>query len=235
MFAERAPQGEIRLTALRLRGASTYRPGNLLADLARFLRDRAGLQVRIREQVYNTFLSPDLLEDPVHFLFQCEGGWKDRMVYFSDEERGRLGEYLRNGGFLFVEGDNRFLREMIGQLRIALRGEGELFEIPAAHPLYHSFYDFERGFPGELKGGLEEIPVKEWTYPVASSAGGEALGLWGIEVEGRLAAVFSDLGLLRDWAPDPAFGEDSGGDPERPLKSPALAAATNLVMYALRR
>ena len=68
-----------------------------------------------------------------------------------------MGRYLREGGFLFIEGNNRFLREMAGHLRSVLGADGVLAPLPLSHMLYHSFYEFGGGFPGEDKARVANV------------------------------------------------------------------------------
>jgi hypothetical protein len=244
--------GYINFTRLSLYGAGSKRGG--IDALTRYLRDYTRLLARVSEEAFELFLSEQLLKDPIHFLF--EGGglppYRDEVVtYFSKEEKALLGRYLRGGGFLFVEGSNRFLREMAGHMRSALGEDGQLVTIPPSHMIYHSFYDFGGGFPGEDKSGRVEEKVEwGWYYPVHNvrpedSANELAtsqfanedqeeeertrpLGLWGVEFKGDLVAVFSDLGLNQNW-----IGSLDAESEDGSLY--ALMAGTNVVVYALTR
>ena len=96
-------------------------------------------------------MSEQLLKDPIHFLFEDTLSAYDPnlLTKFSAEEKALLGRYLREGGFLFIDGTNLYLREMKDQLREILGSEARLAPIPTSHPIYHSFYEFGGGFPGE--------------------------------------------------------------------------------------
>lgn len=230
----------VHFTPLRLYGAGTYSsPGNALADLARYLRDYTPIQARVRHaEEFEGFLSPKLLTYPIHFLL--EGGgmpawsaqWRARI---GPEELERLGDYLRDGGFLFIEGNKPWLREMVPYVRQALHSEGELIQVPFSHPLYSAYYDYAGGFPGEYAKSSLTIPAHSWYYPAASYAGPTQypLGLWGVELKGELVVLFSDLDLLRNWEEEP-FADETDRQ-QIPAKTPALRAATNVVVYALTR
>ena len=218
--------GYVNFTQLRVYGASSGR-GKLDA-LSRYLRDHTHLLARVRDKTYEYFLSEQLLKDPVHFLFEDSLSAYDENVLtkFSPEEKALLGRYLREGGFLFIEGTgrrtNRYLREMIGHLREILGPEARVAPIPTSHPIYHSFYEFGGGFPGEDKSRIEDVGDNpSWYYPVnnrygvlalqeaeeATFSGASALstdlpppeGLWGVELDGELVAVLSDLWLGNYW------------------------------------
>ena len=236
----RNTSGFVNFTMLYLYGAGSYSsPGHALADLAYYMRHYTGVYARIRQQVsHKVFLSKDLLNDPILFLF--EGGGvpnpqRNVLTKFNAEERALLGQYLRGGGFLYVEGGNRFLREMIDHVEGGLGGEGRIYRLPLSHPVYRSFYTYGDGIIGEHKRNMKEVdwPGDDWHYPVRlENDGWYPEGLWGAEVEGVLVAVLSDIGLLGHWQVS-EIAEDPFD--EGPIKSPQLAVATNIVIYALTR
>jgi len=246
--------GYINFTRLRVYGGGGQ--GGALDALVRYLRDYTKLLARVRNESFDHFLSENLLKDPIHFIFEGSGlpAYRDEVLtYFSEEEKGRIGQYLRQGGFLLIEGSNRFLREMAGHLKSVLRDEGSLFVISPSHMIYHAFYDFGGGFPGEDKTRVVEGRENwGWYYPVNSPEPEAAeeptlsvlsqfaeqeeeeerprpLGLWGVELNGELVAVLSDLNLHGQWLG--SFGSEE--DDEGSLYS--LMAGTNVVVYALTR
>ena len=246
--------GYINFTQLRVYGAGSGR-GELDA-IARYLRDHTRILARVRDQTYEYFLSERLLKDPIHFLFENGGltAYRDEVLaMFSQEEKALLELYIGQGGFLFIEGSNRYLREMIDQLRAILGAEARLIPIPTSHSVYHSFYEFGGGFPGEDKSTVVDVGDNpSWYYPLqnrqdllalqqettfnsgASQSDQEPvmspLGLWGIEVDGDLVVVLSDLGLHQNWRV--SFNADAGGT--EPVTY-SLMAGTNIIVYALTR
>ena len=245
--------GYVNFTQLRVYGAGSGR--GALDALSRYLRDHTHLLARVRDETYEYFLSEQLLKDPVHFLFEDTLSAYDPNVLtkFSPEEKALLGRYLREGGFLFIEGTNRYLREMKDHLREILGSEARLAPIPTSHPVYHSFYEFGGGFPGEDKSRIADMgDNNSWYYPVnnrgdllalqeaqaatvsGASAVGEGLpppeGLWGVELDGELVAVISDLGLAANWRASFNTEEES----TQPTTY-ALMAGTNILVYALTR
>ena len=247
--------GYVNFTQLRVYGAGSGR-GSLDA-ISRYLRDHTRILARVRDDSYEYFLSEHLLKDPIHFLFQ-DGGltpYDDHVLtMFSPEEKALIGRYLREGGFLFIEGNNRFLREMAGHLRSVLGADGVLAPLPLSHMIYHSFFEFGGGFPGEDKARVANVGTNPtWYYPVqnredllavqeaAAAINPNAIavtadavpppqGLWGVEYKGHLVAVLSDLGLQQNWMA--SFAADSDGT--EPVTY-SLMAGTNVIVYALTR
>ena len=246
--------GYVNFTQLRVYGAGSGR--GVLDALTRYLRDNSRILAQVRAESYDYFLSENLLKDPVHFLLEGGGmpAYRDEvMTQFSREEKDMLERYLRGGGFLFIEGSNRYLREMRSHLRSILGSEATLLPVPLSHPLYHAFYDFGGGFPGEDKARatkMEDNP--NWYYPTQAfdeqpaaeqiaffnpnaADGGEAeepprQGIWGVEMDGQLVAILSDMGLHQNWGL--SFNAEAAGD-EPVLYS--LMAGANIVAYALTR
>ena len=250
--------GYVNFTQLQLYGTGSGR--GALDALSRYLRDNTLILANVREKTYQYFLSENLFKDPIHFLI--EGGGRDRwndniVTRFSEDEILRLGEYLRKGGFLYIEGGNIYLREMRDHIKAALGDEAFLFSLPVLHPIYHSFYEFPSGFPGEKKLGNEkadELYVKsqrnldsKWYYPVRlsdqlvpqgprtylnpNSEDSEQLsklGVWGVYLNGRLVAILCDIGFSDQWVG--SFDVDTINDNPTTL---SLMVATNMVVYAL--
>ena len=248
--------GYVNFTRLRLDGAGSDTAG-ALDGLARHVRDYTGILAQTSDKVYRYFVSEELLKDPVHFLIQGAGLASHRvdpLTRMREEEYALLDRYLRGGGFLFMEGSNLFLREMIAHLEKVLGQDGGVFEIPPTHPIYQSYYSFPSGFPGEDKRNVAEWDQRSWYYPgssarelfEASNTQGASnppqaqqqqepapnyLGLWGVELDGDLVGIVSDLGLHAKWI------GNAGLDPDEPAEDtlPALMASTNILVYVLTR
>ena len=247
--------GYVNFTQLRVYGAGSGR--GALDALSRYVRDHTHLLARVRDQTYQYFLSEQLLKDPVHFLFEDTLSAYDPNLKtkFSPEEKALLGRYMREGGFLFIDGTNLYLREMKDQLREILGSEARLGPVPTSHPIYHSFYEFGGGFPGEDRSRDRYMEGnRPWYYPtnnrndllalqeeqvaVAAGAASEqeaaplqpSEGLWGVELDGELVAVLSDMGFEGKWkASFNTEGEATG------ISTYALMAGTNILVYALTR
>ena len=262
LYHRRGTRGFVKFTSLRLNGAWSYgldesqggRP--VLEDLARYVRDKTQVQAEIRGFPIDYFNGAPLLKDPVQFLFPGvqRGATNGPRVVLSEEEQVFLGKYLRGGGMLFIDAgqgsdDRRFLETMIDLLKRLIGAEGRLYAMPANHALYHAYYSYENGFPGELKRPVAEIPISNWYYPDQMPCTSQPpRGLYGVEWQGQVVAVISDLELHRRWSglasscPESEEGSAEGGEEEAemteaeaPVKMPALQAASNIVFYALTR
>lgn len=242
--------GYVNFTLVRMDGIES--DGVALDGLARYLRDytRILAQVRPRPTVY--FRSEQLLKDPIHFLFSGssmdDGVPPGKSTHMSDKELKMLGRYLREGGFLFIEPSYRdtlstlksgWLSEMIVHVHDALEGEGRYFEIPLSHPIYHSFYDFDGGFPGEDKRRMLDVPPPAWYFAKGMK---DRRGLWGVELDGELVAVFNDSNLHGAWPQrdeESSEGEGEGESEEETVGGGStqlmLQVGINIVTYALTR
>ena len=230
--------GYINFSLLRMDGIAGS--GAVLDGLARYIRDYTRILARVRPKPTVYFLSEQLLKDPIHFMFsgpRLGGGQRDRRTYMSEKELKLLGRYLREGGFLFVEPSYYdtlstlrpgWLSEMVVHVHDALEGEGRYFEIPPSHPIYHSFYAFDGGFPGEDKRRMLDIPPPAWYYAKGMK---DRRGLWGVELDGELVAIFNDTHWHGFWPQRDEEAETVGGGSTRLM----LQVGTNIVTYALTR
>ncbi len=163
------------------------------------------------------------------------------------QEYERLGEYLRSGGFAFLEDaplESNYYRHSAREfahgpggtslkhmLRDALGCHARLEPIPLGHPLYHCLFDFIDGPPR----GDENKLVYTRINSIMTSTSGEPLShatlqkhsfaLYGVFLDGRLVAVLSEKSYGPKWA------RQAGA----PNNSPQMKFAANLVVYALTR
>ena len=249
--------GFVNLTRVFTRGAGG---GRGLDHLSRFMRDRTSLLTRVRPETVHYFTGRELLRDPIHFLVQGEGlptvgDWP--RLQLSPEERALLEEYLRGGGLLYIEGGGLFLKEAVTLLRELLPEAPGIRPVPSEHPVYHSFYTFSGGFPGEDKERWDYLKDlrQSWSYPtpeppapppppnidpelVDPAEGVRRNGLWGVSLGDTLVAIVSDLPLHAAWSEmaDEDEPAEEGEEPPPPSWSgPALVAGVNLVVHALTR
>ncbi|GAG25250.1 unnamed protein product, partial [marine sediment metagenome] len=79
----------------------------------------------------------------------------DSQFELTESEKKNLGEYLRNGGFAFLEAYGEVDQSMPPRgampmrqlLKDVLGSKGQLIPIPNDYPLYHCFFDFDGGPP----------------------------------------------------------------------------------------
>lgn len=153
---------------------------------------------------------PRMLEAPFCYL----AGHK--LVEFNQAERRNFEAYVRNGGFVLVDDCNHdidglfaksFEREMA-----TIFGADALQKLPAKHPLYSSFFEFDgppaTGF--ELNGWGDDI-VHDY--------------LKGISIDGRLGLLYSNKDYGCEW--------DYDWRNKRFLAQDNTKFAVNIVIYAL--
>jgi len=145
-----------------------------LVRLAEFLRDNSQLDVVTRYKPLH-LSAPELYTCPVLFMT----GHYD--FHLSEEERTALAAHLRRGGFLFAEaccGRAAFDRSFRAMVREAFP-DHELEPLPPEHPIF-------RGEPGF---DLETVRYKPAV--LREEPGLTEPRLWGLEIDGRLALVYS--------------------------------------------
>jgi len=192
-----------------------------IPNLIQYLNDYTKLRARIEGQKIE-LSDRTLFGAP--FIYMT--GY-DAVVSLSETEIGNLGDYLRNGGFLFVDDiapdvdqngnlggtennsqrglkGTAFDQQMRAVLKQALGAEGKFIRIPKSHELFHAFYDFNDG------------------PPLGGATGGNVTDLEGIYLRGRLAVVFSDLNISWYWGEKEVSGRERG-----------LQFGVNLIAYAL--
>jgi len=188
-------------------------------ELMRYMRDHT----RIKAQIQGTTIElsdPRIMEAPLLYMTG-----NDATLQITDTEKRNLGEYLRNGGFLFAEEirqsnattglegsgagvagtpfDRQFKALMADPLVLGSDG-AKWQKIPKTHPLFYSFYDFPDG------------------PPMGGAPGGNVFDLEMLEIRGRVAVIFSDLNISWYW-----------GDPLADARERGLQFGVNLIVFAL--
>ncbi len=114
-----------------------------------------------------------------------------KLVQFTDHERENFEAYVRRGGFVFADDcnhdiDGLFAKSFEAQMA-AIFGLDALKKLPREHPLYHAFFPFADGPPTtsfELNGWGDDL-VHDY--------------LRGIEIDGRLAVLYSNKDYGCEW------------------------------------
>jgi hypothetical protein len=131
----------------------------------------------------------------------------DQAFELTDIERKSFGDYLRNGGFALLDnGTPQYefgaaeasLRQM---LRDSLGADAKFQPIPADHPLYHCFFDFDGPPQGSEISMVDTDTARLQGYEARSKTmAGQVLYLEGVWLDERLVAVYSDKGYAIKWA-----------------------------------
>lgn len=181
-----------------------------LVRFAEYLRDTVGLDVVTRYRAVRLD-DPELYTSPILFM---TGHYRFEL---SGREIAGLVGHLRRGGFLLAEaccGRAEFdaaFRQMIRQAF----PDGELKRLPDDHPIFRGQPGFRLERVGYKPAALAENP--ELRRPV----------LWGLEIEGRLAVVYSPYSI--GCGLDGHVCYNCRGY----LDEDARRLATNIVLYAL--
>ena len=183
-------------------GGDWYANPSSLPNLLAAIRERTGVSVA-RQEINLKPLDPGLHDHP--YLYMTGHGY----VRFSVAERAALREYLISGGFLHAD-DNYGLDKSFREEIAGLFPDAELTEIPADHPVFHTFYDFPEGLP--------KIHEHDGGPPQA----------FGIFYEGRLVVFYSYESDLGDGWEDESVHEDPGDVRER-----AIRMGVNLFLFVL--
>ena len=139
-----------------------------------------------------------------------------KLVEFNVDERRNFETYVRNGGFVLVDDCNHdidglfaksFEREMA-----AIFGAEALQKLPAKHPLYSSFFEFD----GPPATGFE---LNGWGDDIVHAY------LKGISIDGRLGVLYSNKDYGCEW--------DYDWRNKRFLAKDNTRFAVNIVIYAL--
>ena len=138
-------------------------------------------------------------------------------VRFTAAERANVTEFLRRGGFLFVDDHNHDIDGAFHKTATEeiTRAAGPLVELPNDHVLYRAFFHFADGPPTtshELNGWGDNLVHKH---------------LQGVMRDGRLAVLYSNKDYSSEWGYHP--------DNKRFLAIDNTKFAVNVVVYALTR
>ena len=150
-------------------------------------------------------------------------------------ERHNFAEYLKNGGFAFIDnGTPQYengaaemsLRQMV---RDSLGSRAHFEPLPVNHPLYHCRFDFADGPPQGDE--TREMQNTNTTGMCGGLAGSNKMlkpvfYLEGVFLDGQLVAVYSNKGYSQKWSRPSSYYSDN---------TPQLKMGVNLVVYALTR
>ena len=181
-------------------------PANLLHSLVQYTT----LRVDTTERMV-ALSDPKMLQAPFCYL----AGHK--LVQFTPAERRNFEQYVRGGGFVFVDDcnhdiDGLFARSFEEQMRVCF-GATALQKIPKTHPLYTQFFKFKDGPPNtgfELNGWGDDL-VHDY--------------LKAVEIKGRIGVLYSNKDYGCEW--------DYDFRNKRFLAEDNTKFGVNILLYAL--
>ncbi len=114
-----------------------------------------------------------------------------KLVQFTNQEGENFKKYVKNGGFIFVDDcnhdiDGLFAKSFEAEMK-TLFGNDSLKKITNAHPIYSSFFKFEKGPPTttfELNGWGDDL-VHDY--------------LKAYEIRGRIGILYSNKDYGCEW------------------------------------
>jgi hypothetical protein len=181
-------------------------PSNLLNSLIEYTT----IPVNPQEKVLDLD-SPEVF----HYPFAYISGHK--LVQFNTQESTNFRNYVQNGGFVFADDcnhdiDGLFAKSFETQMT-TLFGPGSLKKIPNDHPVYNSFFHFEKGPPNttfELNGWGDDL-VHDY--------------LKAIIINGRIGVLYSNKDYGCEW--------DYDFRNKRFLAEDNTKFGVNIILYAL--
>ncbi len=151
-------------------------------------------------------------------------------VQYTQQEAKNLGQWLRKGGFLFIDDGyaaqyGAFNKSVRALLKDALGYDAEFQRIPNNHWLYHAWEDFggppagldDANLPLELDGRTPRRIPERYNY------------LEGIFLNGRLAVLISNKGYTHAWGQWPYVSPSQGGPLDNARQ---LHFGINIMVYA---
>jgi hypothetical protein len=181
------------------------------------LHDWAGTNLRVSARPLQLRATNQRLFD-YPFAYIVEPGHME----LTEEDAAALREYLRRGGFLFLDdfhGEVEWQR-VREQLKMILPGY-EAKDLPTTHPIFHSYFDLD---------GVVQVPgVAALVQGVTYEKGGVTPHYMGVEDEnGRLMIFLTrncDLGDAWEWINDSRYPAQYG--------LVAYKVGINVVIYAM--
>lgn len=193
----------VRIAKLKYGGGGDwYSNRSSLPNLIAAVRERTAIDIADEPGVV-TPLDRELFS--YSYIFATGHG----RIRFTDEEAGKLREYLLRGGFLHVD-DNYGMDPHFRKAVKVLFPDRQLVELPFDHPIYHCFYEFPTGLP-----------------KIHEHHGGPPHG-YAILDRGRIVLFYSYNTDLGDGWEGPEVHNDP---PEK--REAALQMGVNILMYAL--
>jgi len=202
---------------------------------------------------YNISLeSENLLKYP--FMYFSSG----TIFRLNEKERKNFGTYLKGGGFAFLDNYEPWFEFRPGEASLYLMlvdALGEDFEfrpVPHDHPVNYSFFDFEGLVPegAEKWHSFRDPGSAEWgflnhdifTYRmllrISKKVSTSPYSLWGVWIDGRLAAIYSDKGYGHIWRTGVnvfRYRDFSSSDGSHYNFNPQLKVGLNVMVFALIR
>ena len=190
------------IVRIRYSGGDWYNDPDIIVNLAKAINKRTDLKIP-ESEIILSLNEPEIYNYPFLFITGHE------KIELSKSELRNLRNYLRNGGFIYVDDDfgmDKYFREVIKKAF----PKYELVQIPTNHEIYRAFY--------ELPEGLPKIHEHYKGAPKG----------YGLFLKGRLALFYTYNSNISDGWANPSVYKD----PEA-LREKALKMGINIYIYAM--
>ncbi len=183
-------------------GGDWYNDPSAVPNLMKFIREKVGVLTPLKEEIVEAS-SPAIFQ--YSFVFMTGHG----NVRFTDAELENLRNYLKSGGFLYVDDDYGIDKSFRREVKRIFPGT-DLVELPHSHPIYHIYYKFPNGLP--------KTHEHDNKPPQA----------FGLFYNGRMVLLYTYESNPSDGWANPDVHNDP---PEK--REEALKFGTNVVLYAI--
>lgn len=194
------------LTIARLRydgGGDWYNDPSVIPNLLNKVSKESNIETA-EEQVVISLQNNKIFDYP--FLYVTGHG----NIHLNKEEIKNLKDYLKKGGFLYIDDDYGMDKHIRQQLK-EIYPDQTLQELPASHPLFHCYYKFDNGLP--------KIHKHDDKRPQAFAIFNEF---------GRMIILYTYESNISDGWASPHVHKDPPG-----VRDKALKMGFNIVYYVL--
>jgi hypothetical protein len=205
------PVAKFTFTRLRYRSGDWDTDQRMPSNILNSLLEYTTIPINPHEKVID-LSSDEIFNAPFCYL----SGHK--LVQFDAREAENFKRYVQNGGFVFVDDcnhdiDGLFAKSFETQMN-RLFGDGCLKKISNQHPLYSSFFKFEKGPPTKV------FDLNGWGDDLVHDY------LKAIEVNGKMGVLYSNKDYGCEW--------DYDFRNKRFLAEDNTKFGVNIVVYAMQ-
>ena len=203
-------RSKFTFTRLKYRSGDWNTDQRMPANILNSLIEYTTIDINTAERVVE-LSSNDIFETPFCYL----SGHK--LVQFDSKEAANFKTYVQNGGFVFVDDcnhdiDGLFAKSFEAQMA-SMFGPAALKKIPNSHPIYRSFFTFEKGPP------ITSFELNGWGDDLVHDY------LKAITINGRIAVLYSNKDYGCEW--------DYDFRNKRFLAEDNTKFGVNIIMYAM--
>ncbi|MFC1539486.1 DUF4159 domain-containing protein [Candidatus Latescibacterota bacterium] len=176
----------------------------------------------------------------------------------NEKERKNFALYLKSGGLTLLDNSEPWDEFSPGEASLYLMlvdALGEDFDfrpIPYDHPVYNCFFDMNglapegtekwlhKRMPGQINWGFLSRDQKTFRMlkGISEKVSNQRYSLWGVWIDDRLAAIYSDKGYGYIWMEGPLSFKTNfyySGSEEKYDFNPQLKLGVNMLVYAMLR